>query len=434
MKLPAKMNKKKWIWLGIGGALAIIIAMAYYTGSSTSVEAVSAETGDVSVVLEETGYTESVSDYTLESPKSARVVAVYPQIGDPVGVGQELIVLDNLEADNLTTGVRSEITSIKAQIISIQEQLEPVNMQIASSQSSLTAELNNIDGLNVQLDQAQDNYDRMQQLYTAGAVSQADYENAEYDLKAVQNHLKTSEDNVLGLNQSLDSLNRQKDQIESDIGTMSERLNTRQADLDELESDLIVNSLAEGRVLELPAEVGQVVQAGMPLVKIGGTALLQIKADILSDDMAGIKIGQKVQVSAPVLGTQALTGEVRQIYPSAFEKVSALGVVQRRVSIIISLSETSILKPGYEVTVGIETARENSVLRLAREAVRSTSEGGYEVLKIVDNKIVVTPVKVGLKNQDWAQILEGLSPGDTVVRDAGLSLKDGSRVRISSTQ
>lgn len=431
MKLPSKTNRKKWIWAGAGAAAALLIGLVYYSSSAVVVETVQPESGQVSLVLEETGYTESVSEYTLEAPKTSRVVAVYPDIGDSVGIGQDLLILDNLEADNLATGLRSEITSIKAQIIAIQEQVEPINAQIASSQAGMMAAQYDINGLQLQLDQAEDNYNRMEQLYTAGAVSQAEYEASEYELKTLQNQLESSEERLLSLSQTLEILNRQKGQVESDVGTMSHQLYTRQSDLSLLESDLIISSLSEGQVLEIPAEVGGVVQTGMPLIKIGGTGLLQVKADILSDDMAGIEIGQKVRISAPVLGGQVISGEVRQIYPSAFEKVSALGVIQRRVSIIISLDETAILKPGYEVTVSIETERRDNALRLARSAVRSNADGGYEVLKITNGRVEITPVKVGLKNQDWVEILEGLSSEEMVVKDAGLNLEQGSRVRIS---
>ncbi len=426
------MLKKKWFWPAIGAVVVIIAAAAWYTSSSVQIDAAQAEKGDITIELEETGYTEAVSEYTLESPKTARVVAVYTRVGEKVNAEQDLILLDNLEADNLTVGIKSEITSIKAQIVSIQEQLEPVNTQIAASQSALTTEQNSSENLAMEVKQSQENYDRMSQLYQADAISKVEYETADYELKTAENLYHSSQENVIGLNMQLDSLNRQKSQIESDIGYMSEQLDTRQSDLSDLESELVVSSLNGGHILELPAKAGQVVAPGTPLVKIGGTGLLQIKADILSDDMSGVKEGQKVLITAPVLGEEVLSGEVRQIYPSAFEKTSALGVVQRRVSVIISLGQNTILKPGYEVTVSIETDQHQDILRLPRQSVRSKADGSYEVMLVDGGKIKICPVNVGLKNQDWIEITDGIKAGDQVVKDASQNLAAGSRVTIKT--
>lgn len=426
------MNKKKLLWAGLGATLFIILGIYWYMGSGTVVETVKADIGDVELVLEETGYTESVSDYTIDSPKTARVLAVNVRVGQEVGADSDLIVLQNLEADNLIIPVKSEITGIRTQILSIQEQLNPVNVQIASSLSELTAEKNTIDGLKVQVQQAQESYDRTAQLYEAGAVSKADFDTAGYNVKLLENQLKTHEDNIAGLESTVSSLDQQKSQIESDVGTMNEELGLREADLNDLSSDLIVTSLNGGRILELPAKVGQVVAPGTPLAKIGGPTMLQIRADILSDDMAGVKEGQKVAITAPVLSGKVISGAIRQIYPSAFEKTSALGVIQRRVSIIIGIEETANLKPGYEVTVGIETDKKSGVLRLPRASVRSTADGGYETMRIVDGKIVISPVKIGLKNQDWVEIVSGIQKGDIIVKDASQSLDTGTRVNSKS--
>ena len=80
----------------------------------------------------------------------------------------------------------------------------------------------------------------------------------------------------------------------------------------------------------------------------------EIKADLLGDDLGDVAIGQKVRVIAPVLGNQVLYGEIAEIYPHAEEKLSTLGVLQRRVPVIIKLDNAANLKPGYEIRVSVK--------------------------------------------------------------------------------
>ena len=124
-----------------------------------------------------------------------------------------------------------------------------------------------------------------------------------------------------------------------------------------------------------------------------------------------------------------MRGQIRKIYPQAYERVSALGVIQRRVPVLVSLEETANLRPGYEVRVGIETVHKEDVTLLPREAIRLMSDGEYQVMAVVDNRIVSKPVKIGEKNQLSVEIIEGIQPGEMVVKDASLVLKEGSRVK-----
>lgn len=151
---------------------------------------------------------------------------------------------------------------------------------------------------------------------------------------------------------------------------------------------------------------------------------LEIKADILSDDLGEVSLGQKVKITAPVLGAKVLYGEVKEIYPLAEEKESALGVIQRRVPVIITLDDPANLKPGYEVKVAIETSTRQDVPVLPREAVRTMKNGGKEVIVVTDNRVEHRPVKTGIGDRDNIEITEGLAADETVIRDGNLDLKE----------
>ena len=115
------------------------------------------------------------------------------------------------------------------------------------------------------------------------------------------------------------------------------------------------------------------------------------------------------------------------IRPRAYTKTLALGVEQRRVPIFVDLQGPSILKPGYEVQVQVETARKENVLLLPREAVQSIDQSHFRVMKIQKGRVKYQDVTLGLSNQEQVEIVSGLQEGDQVVLDATLQLSANTR-------
>jgi HlyD family secretion protein len=123
-------------------------------------------------------------------------------------------------------------------------------------------------------------------------------------------------------------------------------------------------------------------------------------------------------------------GEVQKIYPQAEEKTSALGVIQRRVPVIITLPSPANLKPGYEVRVAIETMSRQDVLVLPRESVRTREDGQKEVMVVANKRIQHRLIKTGISNQDNVEITGGLTTDELVVRDGSLDLSEKTRVKL----
>jgi HlyD family secretion protein len=192
----------------------------------------------------------------------------------------------------------------------------------------------------------------------------------------------------------------------------------------------MVKSPTDGTVLNLPVKQEEVVNSGALLAVLAAAGQLEVKADILSDDLGEVRVGQKVSITAPVLGGKKLAGAVKKIYPSAEEKESALGVIQRRVPVIITLPDPDVLKPGYEVRVAIETLTREDVLVLPREAVRTTGDGLKEVMVVTQQgQVQRRTVQTGLSDQENIEITGGLESGEMIVMDAGLDLKEKTRVK-----
>lgn len=383
-------GKKKVYLIGaiiLTGLAAATIKMLW---GGQEVEVLQVQPGTITRSVTDSGYVQPAADFAIQATQNARVSEVLVETGQSVKAGQILLALENLDLSVQISEARSQLSQAQTAAQGARAALERTRLELAD---------------------AGENRKRIEELYGAGAVSRAEYDRA-----------------VLQVETCTRTLEEQNALLDSDLARAA---GFRQS-LDRLEAkegQLVVKSPADGIVLDLPVKREEVVGPMTPVATVAAAGQLEVKADILSDDLGEVKLGQRVVISAPVLGSKTLTGEVKKIYPRAEEKQSALGVIQRRVPVIITLPDPGPLKPGYEVRVGIVTRIREGVLVLPREAVRTTGDGQREVSVVVKERVERRPVQTGLSDQAAIEITGGLEEGDVVIRDGGSELKEKTRVK-----
>ena len=382
-------SKKTWLAAGITAAVLLVAAAVIMTGGQ-QVEVVQAEKGTFTQVIEETGYVQVTEEQQIQAAQNARISQILLEAGERVEKGQLVMVLTSHELE-------TELASVRSQLAQVESQLEESKLALASGQ--------------VQQKQAQDNLARKKALLDAGALAPTEYEAARLELSQAEMQVAQLENSIAGLTKQLEN----HEQILAALLSKS--------------AELEVRSSVEGTVLDVPVKEGQLVTPGTLLVQIAAGNGMEIKTELLSDEIRSVQAGQKAIITSPVLREDSLYGQVRKIYPQAYERISALGVIQRRVPVLISLEETGNLRPGYEVRVSIETVHTENVVLLPREAVQVNSDGSYQVMKVVNNRMVIQPVQIGDKNQQFAELISGIQPGEKVVRDGSLNLKNGARLK-----
>lgn len=383
-----KLGKKFIVGAGLLTVLAAIGWLVVNSGLEAKI--VQVQPGDLVCTVEDSGYVQPATNYDIHATQSARVLQVPVETGQQVRQGTTLVLLENLD--------------LAVQVSETRSQLSQAQNTVAEATAAL-------ERMQIELSNARENLKRMQMLLHSGAIAQTEYDQAklladtsQQSLNEQQARLDSAQAQINGLNQSL-----------------------RQYSLKE--QQLVVKSPVDGIILSLPVKQEQVVTPGALLASVAISDVLEIKAEILSDDPAEVHEGQKVNITAPVLGQKVLRGTVQQIYPRAEEIQSALGIMQRRVPVIITLPEPDNLKAGYEVRVAIETLSRQNVLLLPREAVRTIEDSRREVMLLVDNKVNHRLVETGLSNQEYIEITGGLSAGDTVLKDGSLDLKEKARIK-----
>lgn len=192
-----------------------------------------------------------------------------------------------------------------------------------------------------------------------------------------------------------------------------------------------VTSPVRGYVLRVPQESERALVAGTPLVEIGDPTQLEMVTDLLSSDAVRVRAG------APVLiedwgGERPLKGRVRLVEPYAFTKVSALGVEEQRVNVVIDFTEPLAairqLGHGYRATVRIVTWSASQVLKVPISAL-FRAEGDWSVFTVnADNRARLRKVAIGHMNDQEVEVLGGLTVGEKVLLHPSDKVRDGVKV------
>ena len=130
-----------------------------------------------------------------------------------------------------------------------------------------------------------------------------------------------------------------------------------------------------------------------------------------------------------------------RIYPAGFTKVSSLGVEQQRVKVIMRfepddwkrLREENDLGVDYRVRVRIYTAESSGALVIPRSALFRGANNDWRVFAVRGGKAHLQAVKVGLTNDNWVEIVGGLTENDQVILAPETNLTEGQRVRVLTT-
>jgi HlyD family secretion protein len=191
-----------------------------------------------------------------------------------------------------------------------------------------------------------------------------------------------------------------------------------------------VYSPVSGSVLRVLQESEAVVASGTALVEIGNPQELEIVVDLLSSDAVRVEPGQRVFIEAWG-GGERLNGKVRRVEPFGFTKVSALGIEEQRVNVIIDFSDPPErwrrLGHGYRVEPRIILAEGDNVLKVPRSALFRDGNQ-WAVFVDDDGKATLRQVELGLENGLEAEIRTGLEEGERVVLQPSDRVSDGMRV------
>ncbi len=192
-----------------------------------------------------------------------------------------------------------------------------------------------------------------------------------------------------------------------------------------------VSSPVDGVVLKRVRESETVVPAGDPLLEIGNPRQLEVVVDLLSVDAVRVQPGTRVLVEQWG-GVGTIASRVRRIEPSGFTKVSALGVEEQRVNVILEFTEAggawTALGDGYRIEARLVTWESADVLTVPTGALVRAG-GQWAVFVVRNGRAEQQVLTLGHQNGQQAEVVSGVDAGAVVVLHPGDMLLSGARVQ-----
>ena len=193
---------------------------------------------------------------------------------------------------------------------------------------------------------------------------------------------------------------------------------------------IALRSPIDGVVLRRLHESEAIVAAGEPLLEVADPRELEIVSDLLSTDAVRVDVGDAVLIEQWG-GDTTLRGRVRRIEPFGFTKVSALGVEEQRVNVIIDLEADrdawTALGDGYRVEVRVVVWEENDVLLVPTSSLFRSGDD-WTVYVVTGDQAAIRRVDVGERNGFEAQILSGVAEGERVIAYPSDQISDGATI------
>jgi HlyD family secretion protein len=252
-------------------------------------------------------------------------------------------------------------------------------------------------------------------LYERGAVSQRTFDNAIRDGKTAEAAVSSALANLAVREQELESALAV---LQSDRGDETDRC------------CIEVLAPVSGRVLRVLTESEQVVQPGTPILEIGDPGNLEIVVDLLSRDAVRVTEGAKATITS--WGGAPIPAIVERVEPSAVTKVSALGIDEQRVTVILSLAAPSedwqALGHGFRVIARIVLWRKEAVLTVPVGALFRDG-ANWATYVVRDGRAALHRITLGQRNEDLAEVLDGLEAGDQVVLHPSDQVAEGISIR-----
>ena len=381
-------KKGRLIWILIAVIAVAIVAVTVMQGGGVTAErAVAERTGLESTVRGE-GRTRVVDRFLFTAPLGGQLLRLDAVPGDSVKAGDVLFRIE--------PGQDSEQG----------QQVAEARLQAARASESRLERLRD-DAVAVAA-QADRTLERQEALATQNILSEQEIEQAR--LAAASAH-------------------RQVDAAEAALRTAAAEVRTAEAlyvtdDVDRAASGIAIRAHEDGVILRIPDRSARMVMAGEPILETGNLSRMEVVVDVLSEDAVQVRPGNPVRLSGS--GQEGtLDGHVRYVEPAAFTKLSALGVEEQRVNVVIALDgEAEGLGDGYRVDADIVVWRSDNALTVPVSSI-FRQEGRWYVFAIVADRVERREVELGRRSDERAEILGGLSEGDDVVHYPTSEIEEG---------
>jgi HlyD family secretion protein len=383
--------------LAAAAFVALLLLVALWP-AAVPVEVARAERGTLRVTVDEEGETRVHDRFLVSAPVAGRVQRIELEPGD--GVARGRTVLATLDPQPLDARGRAEAKAALAAA-------EAAGGRARAEQERAAAALA----------LARSERARHERLFAERVVSRQQLEARATEAQAAEEGLRAAE-------YAARAAEHERDMAKARL------LGTPGQGGDPAARRIVIRSPIDGVVLKRYRESEAVVPAGEPLLEVGDAGRLEIVSDLLSSDAVKVRAGQAVLVEQWG-GEAPLRARVRRVEPAGFMKVSALGVEEQRVNVVMDFEDPreawAALGDAYRVEVRIVVSEGEGVVKVPTSSLFRSGEG-FAVFAVDGGRARLRPVVVGRRNGLEAEIISGLEPDQVVVVHPSDAVRDGARV------
>ncbi len=399
------MQRKTLLYAGLSlAALTALLAWAF-APRPIEVEVAQARMGRFETTIDEDARTRLRERYVVSAPLAGSLQRMTLREGDKVRADDAVATL---------TPVLSPMLDERT--------LREQHARIGAAQAAVSQAASGVNAATVALEQSRLTQRRTEQLAQQGFVSPNRIDNDRMATRTAESNLAAANDGQQIARHNLAQARAALASVRSSSAGAA----------------FVVRSPVAGQVLKRHQTSEGVVLLGTPLVEIGDTSRMEVVAELLTSDALLARAGSAVRIERWG-GPGLLQGEVRMTEPAAFTKVSALGVEEQRVNVLIDITSAhdqwQALGDGYRVGVRIVTRHEDAVLQVPVSAVFPLPSGadgaapGHAVFVLDGGRARLQAITIGDRNSSDAWIVKGLKAGERVIVYPPTTVRDGARVR-----
>ncbi len=391
------MKWKPWIWIALLLTVTVVLVVRGLRPKPVLVEAAAVERGPLAITIEEEGKTRVADRYVISAPVAGFLRRIALDVGDVVREGMAISRLTPMQPVFIDTRSRAE-TEARIAAAEAAERTAAEQVRVAEANASL----------------ARTQLARFRKLVDSGDLAgevldraKAEADSAAAALSAARYAVEQARNTAEALRATL-----QRDAAPANPAPPE---------------SVPVIAPVSGRVLRVVRKSEGVVQAGEPLVEVANAQALEVEVELLSADAVRVRPGTRVEF-VRWGGEGPLEGRVRRIEPTAFTKISALGVEEQRVRVLIDFTsprqQWERLGDGYRVEARFFLWESADVL-LAPATALFPHGGGWAVFVVEQETARRRAVSIGKRNGLAGEILDGLQEGERVVLHPDTSVADG---------
>lgn len=394
-------QRKRWILPLLAVVLLLVLALALRP-SPLPVTVAEIVSGTFVEAVDEEGRTRLRNTYTVSAPIAGYLLRVQPEPGDEVELGEVLFRMEPHPAPALDA-----------------RSLEQARENLAAARARQQNARANLETVAADARYAEGEYQRYSELHERGLVSTAEMDRArsQRDRQAAAERAAQYAVEVAGF------------EIESARAVLDIASGQRPP---EDQPELQVRAPVSGVVLRRHRCCEGAVMAGEPVLDVGSLTDLEVQVDLLSMAAVRVRPGMRVLLSGWG-GNETLEGVVRRVEPAGFTRVSALGVEEQRVPVIVDFAAPeeawTALGVGFRVEAEFMLWEAEDVLQAPASAL-FRAEDRWQVFVVEDGRARRREVEPGRQSGLRVQILSGLAVGEQVVTHPGDRLVDGARVSL----